>query len=42
MDDNSEAIIFIDDMENIIDYYPFSCEKCGKIIDKKSNRFLIS
>lgn len=36
-DENSEKLIYIYDIYNLIKYYPFYCIKCGKITEKKSN-----
>lgn len=38
MDDQSEPYVVVEDMENIIHYYPPYCGSCGKPIAKISNR----
>jgi hypothetical protein len=35
IDENSEPIIIIDDMDNVISFYPFYCKICGKIMSYK-------
>jgi hypothetical protein len=37
MEDSSDNIILITDINNIISFYPPYCEKCGKDIEKNSN-----
>jgi hypothetical protein len=34
--ENSNASIIVKDMNNIINFYPFYCEKCGNIVKNKS------
>lgn len=34
VDEKSDAEIVVTDMNRLIDFYPFCCERCGKIIDK--------
>jgi len=38
IDENSEPIIIIDDMDNVISFYYFNCEKCGKPIKDRAKR----
>jgi hypothetical protein len=38
IDENSEPIITIDDMDNVISFYYFNCEKCGKPIKDRAKR----
>jgi hypothetical protein len=35
MNDCSEEVICITDIDNLIDFYPPYCEDCGKILEKK-------
>jgi hypothetical protein len=37
-DKNSGSCILVTDLNNIVSFYPHFCEKCGKILDIKSNR----
>ena len=37
-DNESATFIEVNDVENIISYFPYFCEKCGKTIDNKSKR----
>jgi len=34
IDENSEPVIIVDDMDDIINFYPFYCSKCGKETNK--------
>jgi hypothetical protein len=34
--ENSDSMVLIGDIDNIIDYFPVFCVKCGKKMDKKS------
>lgn len=36
--DDSEVAIVVSDMNNIIGFYPFYCEKCGKVVENKAKR----
>lgn len=38
IDDDSDIVIIVNDIENIIKFYPVYCEKCGKVIENKSKR----
>jgi hypothetical protein len=35
--ENSEVAIVITDMNNVVLFYPFHCEVCGKLIEQKNN-----
>ena len=37
-DENSEKILWVKDLNNIVDFYFPYCQSCGKQIDRKSNR----
>ena len=32
--DDSDPVIMVTDLENMIKFYPFYCEKCGRTIDQ--------
>jgi hypothetical protein len=36
--ENSDGAIIVKDMNSIIGFYPFYCEKCGRIIKNKSKK----
>jgi hypothetical protein len=36
--ESSDSAIIVNDMNNIIEFYPFYCEKCGKILEKTGRR----
>lgn len=36
VDDNSETEITIDDVDNLINYMPLTCDKCGMILETKT------
>lgn len=38
VDEKSDAEIIVTDMNRLIDFYPFYCERCGKIIKNKAKR----
>lgn len=38
VDEDSPVGIVINDMNKIIDFFPFYCEKCGKKLEKKAKR----
>jgi len=38
IDENSEPNIIVTDMDNIIDFYYFNCEKCGRQITNRAKR----
>ena len=38
VDDNPNISIVVSNMNNIVDFYPFYCEKCGRIVQKTGNR----
>jgi len=38
VDESSGSSIFIDNLNDFIDFYPFYCEKCGKKVIKKAKR----
>lgn len=40
IDENSEPTIIIDNMDDIISFYFFNCEKCGKIISRAKRHSL--
>lgn len=37
-DENSKEYLLVDDLDNLIAFYPFYCEKCGKQVEKKAKR----
>lgn len=40
VDSTSKPSFFVTDMNNIVSFYPFLCQKCGKIIEKKKRHNL--
>ena len=38
IEDDSEIALIVDNLDNIIDYFPFYCEKCGKNIERTGRR----
>jgi len=37
VDEQNEPIFYVDDFNNIIDFYPYYCSVCGKQIERKSS-----
>jgi hypothetical protein len=38
VDDDSPVSIVVTDMNSLIDFYPWYCENCGRVIEKKAKR----
>jgi len=38
VDDNSPVSIIVTDMNSLIDFYPWYCESCGRVIEKRAKR----